>query len=147
MNRARLDALVSFSLLVCGLLATPVLATAQAPASPQYPALHSELPAAISVPDASHNYARRVVMIPMRDGVRLNTVILVPKTATAANKAAILLTRTPYSAALLTANSQSSHLGSSLYGYDNATDVIVDGGYIRVIQDVRGKYGCQRGAA
>jgi uncharacterized protein len=44
---------------------------------------------------------------------------------------------------LLTANSQSSHLGSSLYGYDNATDVIVDGGYIRVIQDVRGKYGSE----
>jgi hypothetical protein len=68
MNHARLDALASFSLLVCGLPATPVLVTAQGPASPQYPALPSELPAAISVPDASHNYARRVVMIPMRDG-------------------------------------------------------------------------------
>ena len=31
----------------------------------------------------------------------------------------------------------------SLYGYDNATDVIVDGGYIRVVQDVRGKYGSE----
>jgi len=116
---------------------------AQVPASPQYPGLPSELPATVTVPVDSHNYARRVVMIPMRDGVRLNTVILVPNTATAANRAAILLTRTPYSAALLTANSQSSHLGSSLYGYDNATDVIVDGGYIRVIQDVRGKYGSE----
>lgn len=27
----------------------------------------------------------------------------------------------------------SAHLGSSLFAYDNATDVIVDGGYIRVI--------------
>jgi putative CocE/NonD family hydrolase len=27
-----------------------------------------------------------------------------------------------------------------LYGYDNPTDVIVEGGYIRVVQDVRGKY-------
>ena len=143
MNRARLDALASFSLLVCGLLAAPVLVTAQVPAAPLYPALPSELPASVSVPADSHNYAHRVVMIPMRDGVRLNTVILVPNTATGANKAAILLTRTPYSAALLTVNSQSSHLGSSLYGYDNATDVIVDGGYIRVIQDVRGKYGSE----
>jgi len=25
-------------------------------------------------------------------------------------------------------------------GYDNATDVIVEGGYIRVVQDIRGKY-------
>jgi hypothetical protein len=38
---------------------------------------------------------------------------------------------------------QSSNLGSSLYGYDNATDVIVDGGYIRVVQDIRGKYGSE----
>jgi hypothetical protein len=30
-----------------------------------------------------------------------------------------------------------------LYGYDNATDVIVEGGYIRVVQDVRGKYGSE----
>ena len=28
-------------------------------------------------------------------------------------------------------------------GYDNATDVIVEGGYIRVMQDVRGKYGSE----
>jgi hypothetical protein len=30
-----------------------------------------------------------------------------------------------------------------LDGYDNAVDVIVDGGYIRVVQDVRGKYGSE----
>ena len=30
-----------------------------------------------------------------------------------------------------------------LQGYDNATDVIVEGGYIRVVQDVRGKYGSE----
>ena len=30
-----------------------------------------------------------------------------------------------------------------LYGYDNATDVIVEDGYIRVVQDVRGKYGSE----
>ncbi len=29
---------------------------------------------------------------------------------------------------------------TNLQGYDNATEVIVEGGYIRVIQDVRGKY-------
>ncbi|RXH54831.1 Glutaryl-7-ACA acylase [Granulicella sibirica] len=82
-------------------------------------------------------------MIPMRDGIRLNTIILIPNSATPAAHAPILITRTPYSAAILTTNSQSSHLGSSLFGYDNAIDVIVDGGYIRVIQDVRGKYGSE----
>ena len=37
----------------------------------------------------------------------------------------------------------SAHLGPTLWGYDNATDVIVEGGYIRVVQDVRGKYGSE----
>ena len=32
---------------------------------------------------------------------------------------------------------------AALDGYDNAADIIVDGGYIRVIQDIRGKYGSQ----
>ena len=41
------------------------------------------------------------------------------------------------------ARRQSAHLGPILEGYDNATDVIVEGGYIRVVQDVRGKYGSE----
>ncbi len=118
-------------------------ACAQGVSAPRYPALPSEVPASVVVPAGAADYERRVVMIPMRDGVRLNTVILVPKAATVEHKAAILMTRTPYSAAVLTSNAQSSHLGSSLYGYDNATDVIVRGGYIRVVQDVRGKYGSE----
>ena len=42
-------------------------------------------------------------------------------------------------------HANSTHLASALYGYDNATDVIVEGGYIRVVQDVRGKYGSEGG--
>lgn len=64
------------------------------------------------------NYTRREVMIPMRDGVKLHTVILAPK---GARNAPILLTRTPYDANGLTGNTNSSDLGSALYGYDNAT--------------------------
>jgi putative CocE/NonD family hydrolase len=86
------------------------------------------------------DYVRREVMIPMRDGVRLHTVILIPKGAA---NAPILLTRTPYKATELTTHTESSHLGPSLEGYDNATDVIVEGGYIRVVQDIRGKYGSE----
>jgi len=86
------------------------------------------------------DHERRDVMIPMRDGVKLHTVILVPKDA---KGAPILLTRTPYNATELTTHAHSAHLGSNLYGYDNATDVIVEGGYIRVVQDVRGKYGSE----
>jgi putative CocE/NonD family hydrolase len=76
----------------------------------------------------------------MRDGVRLHTVILVPR---GAQGAPILLTRTPYNATDLTSHAQSAHLGPILSGYDNATEVIVEGGYIRVVQDVRGKYGSE----
>src|ERR1044072_3355059 len=113
-------------------------ASAQTPAAPS--TLQSESPQKFEPTDYGFDYTRRDVMIPMRDGVRLHTVILVPK---GARRAPILLTRTPYDATALTSHSYSSHLGPSLQGYDNATDVIVEGGYIRVVQDVRGKYGSE----
>ncbi len=102
--------------------------------------LPSETPAHFEAATATFDYTRRDVMIPMRDGVKLHTVVLVPK---GAKNAPILLTRTPYDATALTSHIPSSHLGPALYGYDNATDVIVEGGYIRVVQDVRGKYGSE----
>jgi predicted acyl esterase len=43
----------------------------------------------------------------------------------------------------LTTHAASAHLGRALNGYDNALDVIIGGGYIRVVQDVRGKYGSE----
>jgi putative CocE/NonD family hydrolase len=106
----------------------------------QTPTLPNETPDKIQPTNYGFDYVRREVMIPMRDGVKLHTVILVPKGAKAAP---ILLTRTPYNATELTTHTNSSHLGPSLYGYDNATDVIVEGGYIRVVQDIRGKYGSE----
>jgi putative CocE/NonD family hydrolase len=114
------------------------------PATPQeaakYPDFPSEMPAKVELATESFDYDRREVMIPMRDGVKLHTVILVPK---GAKSAPILLTRTPYDANRLTSHAQSSHLGPILHGYDNATDVIVEGGYIRVVQDIRGKHGSE----
>jgi putative CocE/NonD family hydrolase len=112
--------------------------------APQYPALPSETPAEFVAPNAGFNYVKRSVMIPMRDGTRLNTIIIVPKGATnGGNKAPILLTRTPYDASSLTGHAESADMESILTGYDNAADVIVQGGYIRVVQDVRGKYGSE----
>ncbi len=108
--------------------------------SPQYPAFPSETPADFKPVTSSFDYVKRDVMIPMRDGVKLHTVILLPR---GAKGAPILLTRTPYDASALTSHSQSSHLGPMLQGYDNATDVIMEGGYIRVVQDVRGKHGSE----
>ncbi|MFZ0949873.1 MAG: CocE/NonD family hydrolase, partial [Candidatus Sulfotelmatobacter sp.] len=102
--------------------------------------LPSETPATFTPVTSSFDHIKRDVMIPMRDGVKLHTVIVLPK---GAKNAPILLTRTPYSATAQTSHADSSHLGPILSGYDNATDVIVEGGYIRVVQDVRGKYGSE----
>ena len=115
-----------------------VLVLSSGPATAQ--TLPNETPDKLEPTNYGFDYVRREVMISMRDGVKLHTVILVPK---GAKNAPILLTRTPYNATDLTTHINSSHLGPSLDGYDNATDVIVEGGYIRVVQDIRGKYGSE----
>ena len=97
----------------------------------------SETPAHFKPKTDSFDYERRDLMIPMRDGVKLHTVVLIPH---GAHGAPILLTRTPYDATDLTSYNHSGHLIASLDGYDNADDLIVDAGYIRVVQDIRGKY-------
>ena len=118
------------------LMYTGWLAAQTAP-PPQYPGLPSETPTKFEPVTDSFDYVKRDVMIPMRDGVKLHTVIIVPK---GVRNAPILFTRTPYDATDLTSHANSSHLGPILNGYDNATEVVVDGGYIRVVQDIRGKY-------
>ncbi|HTY49765.1 MAG TPA: CocE/NonD family hydrolase, partial [Steroidobacteraceae bacterium] len=61
----------------------------------------SDIPAKFVMPTAQNDYVKRVVMIPMRDGVRLYTVIIIPK---GARNAPIILTRTPYNAASRASN-------------------------------------------
>src|SRR3954454_2547845 len=76
--------------------------------------LPSETPARIEPHVSNFDYVRREVMIPMRDGVKLHTVILVPK---GPKSAPILLTRTPYDADAQTTRASSTHLGPVLSGY------------------------------
>jgi putative CocE/NonD family hydrolase len=72
-------------------------------------------------------YTRHEAMIPMRDGVKLYTVIYTPANATEA--VPILMERTPY-------GSQGAQApDKSAYTKDMAAD-----GYIFVTQDVRGRY-------
>ena len=97
----------------------------------------NERPADFVPLQTGFDYAMRKVDIPMRDGVKLHAVILVPHGVT---HAPILLTRTPYHADDLTSNRPSSRLVAMLDGYDNASDVESQDGYIRVVEDVRGKY-------
>jgi len=131
-----------------GFLAAALLSAAAActaaPRFPQYPSLPSETPAHFEPDHSSFGYTIREVMIPMRDGIKLHAVIMTPN---GAHEAPILLTRTPYDATGMVTKTEhdqlSGNMGTALEGYDNAVPVIVDGGYIRVIEDVRGKYGSQ----
>jgi len=61
---------------------------AQAPQS----TLPSETPAEFKVASDSWDYVRREAMVPMRDGAKLRTIILIPK---GAKNSPTLLTRTP----------------------------------------------------
>ena len=136
--RVRIGSLIGTMLLAGTVSAqAPAVVDAELVAYPEYP---SETPAEFVPVTEAFDHERREVMIPMRDGVKLFTVILVPR---GAERAPILLTRTPYDADGLTTHAESAHLGPVLQGYDNVTDVIVDDGYIRVVQDVRGKHGSE----
>src|SRR5437773_11998533 len=73
---------------------TPTPAAKAGKAAPSA-ALPSEMPAQFKSVSDAFDYDRRDEMIPMRDGVKLHTVVLVPRGAKAAP---ILLTRTPYDA-------------------------------------------------
>lgn len=115
-----------------------ILALALTASSAVIAQTYDERPAKLVTADQGANYDRRTVDIAMRDGVTLHTVILVPKNAKGAG---ILMTRTPYNAESMTRYRPSTDLASAIDGYDSAPDVVSEGGYIRVFQDVRGKYG------
>ncbi|MFB3778831.1 MAG: CocE/NonD family hydrolase [Bryobacteraceae bacterium] len=100
----------------------------------QFAGAQGDIPANYSASTASYDHVRREVMIPMRDGVKLFTVIFVPK---GARDAPIVLNRTPYSASGRTSRNNSPHMLAAL---PSAVDVFAQAGYICVYQDVRGKY-------
>jgi putative CocE/NonD family hydrolase len=114
-----------------------VLASTSLPLLAQGKPVDSDIPANFKAPTSDYNYVKRVEMIPMRDGVKLYTVIVIPKGAT---RAPILLTRTPYNAKDRASRSESPHMLDELPLSD---EVFVAAGYIRVFQDVRGKYGSE----
>jgi uncharacterized protein len=99
--------------------------------------LPSETPPAFKAHTESFDYVKREEMIPMHDGVKLKTFILIPK---GASKAPMLLTRTPYNASERVLRFNSSHLASVVPAMD---ETAVAAGYIIVFQDVRGKYGSE----
>ena len=118
------------------LIAATLLAFAPAVHAQTSP-LTPDIPAKYEAPKASYDYVKREVMIPMRDGVKLHTVIVVPR---GAKHAPIILTRTPYNASSRAERARSPHMLAELPQGD---EVFVADGYIRVFQDVRGKYGSE----
>jgi putative CocE/NonD family hydrolase len=131
MHRFSRSAAAAFPLAI----AFSLLTHAQTP--PQTPPMTPDIPPKFVPPHIGYNYEKREVMIPMRDGVKLYTVIAIPK---GANHVPIVLTRTPYDAASRMKQMESPYLGAELTVGD---DVWVEAGFIRVFQDVRGKYGSE----
>ncbi len=121
----------------CARLSTFLFLFGAALAQADTPPLTPDIPAKFTAPTGNADYVKRVEMIPMRDGVKLHTVIVIPKGAT---HAPILLTRTPYDADKRTERNISTSMLATLPQGD---EVFVKGGYIHVFQDVRGKYGSQ----
>jgi putative CocE/NonD family hydrolase len=120
------------------LLAVSVLAVSSwVCAEPPAPALPSDTPVEFKPATTSYDFDKREVMIPMRDGVKLKTFILVPK---AAHGVPMLLTRTPYNAGGRIDRFPSPKLASVVPQMD---DTAVAAGYVIVFQDVRGKYGSE----
>jgi len=113
------------------------LTLASLPSLGQGKSSESDIPADFKPPTSDYNYIKRVQMIPMRDGVKLYTVIVTPKGAA---HAPILLTRTPYNAKERASRFESPYMLDILPLSD---EVFVKAGYIRVFQDVRGKYGSE----
>src|SRR3546814_20514542 len=84
--------IADFRLSCCLLPALLLAAPAVAQTAPDTP----DIPPQFVAPTGSYDYEKREVMIPMRDGVELFTVIVVPK---GAKDAPIVLSRTPRSEA------------------------------------------------
>jgi putative CocE/NonD family hydrolase len=112
----------------------PLLALAAAPPSASAPVtpMTPDVVAKYDQVRPEADFIKRVVMVPMRDGVKLYTVIVMRK-GTA--NGPILLSRTPYDAKGSTARTPSQSIVDILQIMDME---FVNDGYIRVYQDIRG---------
>ena len=119
------------------LLPLLVLTAAAPPASAPVTPMTPDVVAKYDQVRPEADFIKRVVMVPMRDRVKLYTVIVMRK-GTA--NGPILLSRTPYDAKGSTARTPSQSIVDILPIMDKE---FVNDGYIRVYQDIRGKYGSE----
>jgi len=131
------SALVSLACLLSATSpAAPVPGSDTSKVTPDMIQTASDIPADWKQPQGNFDYVKREVMIPMRDGVKLHTVLLIPK---GAHSLPMLLERTPYNTGSFTTDS-SPHMADAVWSGDKDW---ADGSYILVWQDVRGKYGSE----
>jgi len=100
---------------------------------PSYPQ-SGDIPGKFNAPRSSFQYVRRELMIPMRDGAKLYTVLIIPKQP---GRFPIMLDRTPYSADKGTGRGFGTMPENIL---STAYAELSRAGYIVAVQDVRGKY-------
>jgi len=112
-------------------------AAAPAPAEDAVLPSVSEIPAKFTPETGSFDFIRRDARVAMRDGVKLRTIVLVPR---GAKGAPILLARTPYDANERLARARSPRLAAVV---PQMMDTAVEAGYIVAYQDVRGKHGSE----
>src|SRR5271170_8313354 len=128
------------STLVLTLLCSAAVARAQTTQSAPMKIGDDQMGHEFRPPAVEYNYDRRVVMVPMHDGIKLFTVIFIPK---GAHDAPIMLTRTPYNAAAHIRNHSGPPARTLVDELPLGDEGFVENGYIRVYQDVRGKYGSE----
>ena len=95
-----------------------------------------DIPRTFETRTGEFNHKRVESMVPMRDGVKLFTLIMIPEGAS--GKMPIVLTRTPYNAK---ARAEGRHSPDIAMVLPAADEDLVRDGYIRVYQDVRGRFG------
>ena len=128
---------MKFRGLILSAIGVAGIAIASPGAQQQTAPLTPDIPPHFDAPTSGYDYVKREVMVPMRDGVKLHTVIVVPK---GARNAPMLLTRTPYNASARAQRNASSSIVATLALFD---ELFAADGYIRIYQDVRGKYGSE----
>jgi uncharacterized protein len=123
------------SSLTAGAVLSALLAAAAAATTPAVPDVTPMTPDVVASYDEARpqaDYVKRVVMVPMRDGVKLYTVVVMKK---GTSGGPILLSRTPYDAKDTSARSKSQSITEILPAMDAE---FVEDNYIRVYQDIRG---------
>ncbi len=128
-------------LLAAVLLTAPALAFAQptftpGKVTPDMIQTGSDIPKKREQPQDAFDYIKKDVMIPMRDGVKLHTVVMIPK---GGKGLPILLERTPYNASGFAPNNSPKMKDAVWSGNTDWAD----GAHILAWQDIRGKYGSE----